>query len=900
MGKGRVLTLFGVALLGACSSRGTEEVVGEAQQALTTCAPGTPCELSFSLGKGVKTTDVALVASDSAFLGDRSVVQRSDGQPGAVGAMGTKAEIGASARVGSVSTRGEAVLRSNSVVSNKLVAARVTRQTPVTAPATFTVPSGDPAKISWNVTFPTAHNGEVRLDPDKTRELTPGRYTTVIVNARATLKLKPGGAYYFDSFTVEPTAKVLADSSQGTAVIYVRDGMSIKGSVSATTRTGDLLIGCFTSDAIFVESELDATIIAPKSELTIGPLNGTVGRYDGSYFARVLRLRPDVVVRRTALSNTGPGIATVTVNYQGGANTVAPPAPSPAGKTVDGYKTAVLGYLEQLYNEGYDGPTKQIGPHPSATGNQPVSQLTHTLDPNPVPSPAAGSYAATVPAGKPQIVTEFPRLDPTYQDPAGPDAEKTCPLGMGPGLPDPTQHTGPNPPPAAKPFFAGDPRDANADFDAYFELKGETHYGVSDAQGFYAGMSGSFLAGIRVLGLEQEFIGANLDGDANTKQEPRLKANAELRVLGEKMESWSYSQQDPSFKADLCGSLCSTPKPLLPHPIEFPVGPVTISIDAALEGEVPANLSMTETGPAFTVSPMLRAYVTVGGYVGVGLQLGVEGQLDVLRVDVPLDARLNWSFDNSPEVCAANINLDTGVKFRFSTLNGQLFLVMRVDAIVGTVELARWKILGFDGLVYETPRAKLVDVDMKIPLPENVCTVERASCGGVAPDAVATHFSEYTSEIGYAQQQFVTSDYNFPERSTCQDHYVVEMPKAQLNGDYLSVYTRSEGRTPTDPVECPKLKGSATMLATTDGTTWTSEDYFQWEGYVTPEGTCNTVKRFPKHAPLAELTPFPDDPVLTTKIDRSWKAVRIVAHSTLDCEPQPVRIIIGEHYRRDE
>ena len=513
------------------------------------------------------------------------------------------------------------------------------------------------------------------------------------------------------------------------------------------------------------------------------------------------------------------------------------------GTTPATYKGSVLAYITNLFNSGYDGPSVLIPPHPENTGNQPVDAMTKAQSMPPVASPPAGSPAATVAGGKPAIVGAFPRLDPSYVDPPPVTPPKTCPLGMGIGLPEPTAGGGTPPTPVDKPFTFGHPEDPSRDFDAFFAMTGSTRYGLDATTGFTAGAVADFNAGIRMFGLEANFISAHADGDTATIRDPLAQGKASIKLLGETFDSWTFSQAFPTFHANLCGSLCSTPKSLLPHEIDFPVGPVTISLDAALEGEIPADLVLNDGGPNFTVSPMLRAYAIIAGYVGVGLELGVEGQLDILRIDMPVDAGLNWAFDNSPEVCAATMDLNTGLKFRFSTLNGKLFLVARIDAFIGTIEIARWQILSFDGLVYETPRLPLVDIPMKIPL--GSCTIERSSCGTPPANLVL-------SDLGPNDNRTVFVDTGYGAgRTTCENQYIVEIPEPNLGGAAFTVIAKVGTNNVTMPTwDCAKEKGSATLLATTDGTTWTSEAFFLWEGTGTFDprtGECITARHFEKN-----------------------------------------------------
>lgn len=56
--------------------------------------------------------------------------------------------------------------------------------------------------------------------------LVPGKYRSLIVRARGKLRLS-AGEYYFDRFSVEPSAKLFFDVTEGNVVIHVRSALSI-------------------------------------------------------------------------------------------------------------------------------------------------------------------------------------------------------------------------------------------------------------------------------------------------------------------------------------------------------------------------------------------------------------------------------------------------------------------------------------------------------------------------------------------------------------------------------------------------------------------------------------------------------------------------------------------------
>ena len=895
-GAANVAVMIGAGLAAALASAGCSSLKSDATTSAdaltgTTCAVGASCELFLTLPKGLKTTETAVISRDWVHMGDRAEVRLDAATFGGIANTGKSDVIlGVKAKVGGLSTRGLAFLRSQSEVHGAFLAASVKKEPAVIAPAVQAPPAGEPSKVSWSVSFTAATTANAVTVKGTTRALAPGRYGAVALQSKGILKLA-AGAYFFDSFKSDSDTQVLADTTGGTVVVYVRASFAHNGALQASPRSGDVLLGLFSSDTLTIKTELDGMIVAPNAQLNflVTP-NHNAASYDGVYFANRVSLDCDVKVVRHDLSRVGPGYATVSIARTPGSGTKAPPLPPVAGTTPAAYKGAVLSYMTSLYNSGYDGDTVMIPPHPENTGNQPVDATTKALAPSPTPSPPAGSPAATVAGGKPAIVAQFPRLDPTYTDPPPVVPPKSCPLGMGVGLPEPMAGGGVPPAPVNQPFTFGHPEDTSRDFDAFFGMTGSTRYGL-DTTGFTAGAVGAFAAGIRMFGVEASFISAHADGDTATIRDPLAQGQASVSLLGTPFDSWTFSQAFPTFHADLCGSLCSTPKSLLPHEIDFPVGPVTISLDAALEGEIPADLVLNDGGPNFTVAPMMRAYAIIAGYIGVGLQLGVEGQLDVLRVDIPLDAKLNWAQDNSPEVCKATIELDTGIKFRFSTLNGKLSLVARIDAFIGTIELARWQIMSFDGLVYQTPRVKLVDVPMTIPL--TGCTIDRTSCGTPPADLVITDLALAPGALGSSVLLPVSAPYG-GGHAQCDGQYIVELPAAGLVNAKSFVASVSAG-TPGKPTwDCTKEKGSATFLKTFDGTTWVADTFFLWEGTGADpvSGTCLTRRRFDKN-PAPGTFGDPGERYIYTSLEDGLKAVRLAVTATADCDELPLSLGIS-------
>lgn len=442
-------------------------------------------------------------------------------------ASGGTVEIGTHSRVGGASAIGQATLRNRSEVHGALIAAKVVKEGSVVAPPTVTKPVGASSKVSWNVTFPASSGGSVRVAPGGDRTLDPGRYGDVDVESQGTLRLR-AGAYYLDSLETDDRAAIQLDSSGGTVVIYVRIRLDHQGTMMASPRAGDVLIGYFGTSEVAVQSGFAGWLVAPYAEVDLQP--GAVAQ--GAFFASRLEVKPNVTIQRADLSRSGPGWVTINPVQTPGNGTVAPPPPTAAGLSPAQYRDAVLSYFTNLYNQGYDGPPIVVEAHPDDTDAQPVTAAIQTAAPGPTPSPAAGSAPATVAGGKPAIVAQFPRLDPAFVDPTPPTPPKTCPLGLGAGLPSPLPPPGGTPPSVNQPFSVGEPRDDSKDFDAFFGVTGNTDYGVNPSDGFFAGVTGDFDAGIRMFGITADFLSAHVDGDIATNRSPHAEGKAGVQILG--------------------------------------------------------------------------------------------------------------------------------------------------------------------------------------------------------------------------------------------------------------------------------------------------------------------------------------------------------------------------------
>lgn len=138
-----------------------------------------------------------------------------------------------------------------------------------------------------------AGSADVYVDNDTERSLVPGTYKDAMVRARSVLHLAPG-EYYFDKFTLEPTAKLDFDLSQGNVVIHVKSSLWINDNSEFVydaesknfiawylSQESGLRLGTITN--------LAGVFVAPKARVELGHQ----GMLNGMIYAREVFLMQD-------------------------------------------------------------------------------------------------------------------------------------------------------------------------------------------------------------------------------------------------------------------------------------------------------------------------------------------------------------------------------------------------------------------------------------------------------------------------------------------------------------------------------------------------------------------------------------------------------------------------------
>ncbi len=239
-------------------------------------------------------------ANDTLLIDDRTVVRTPGGTPATIVNLGAaQTNVGTDTQVGNIWSVGPIVVRDRA-----RVAGSIHGQHAVTVAPTASVNPGPTVAntpftldtVSWTVTFPSP-TGDVILQPNATRTLSPGSYGAVTVQPTAKLTLTPG-TYFFQSLDFESRASVSLDDRNGPITIYVANSVIYRGTVSDTANTpANILMGFAGTAPVAIEASFLGTFVAPSARVTVGSLS-----HRGAFFAKGLEIYPGATVMAQASS----------------------------------------------------------------------------------------------------------------------------------------------------------------------------------------------------------------------------------------------------------------------------------------------------------------------------------------------------------------------------------------------------------------------------------------------------------------------------------------------------------------------------------------------------------------------------------------------------------------------
>src|SRR6185312_15651327 len=296
------LALVNVSL-SSCSRDGSAppEQLDQARSSLTTVTPPPASALlTIAVPAGVVPTDVAIGATRTLRLDDRTKIVERSGAPATAANVGTQlTDVGVQAQVGKLLTqapvnvhdraqiRGGIQAASSVVIGNQVqITGGINRGAVLLPPDT---------SASRSVVLSGASSGDVSLEPGQTKSIDPGTYGAVTVKSGSTLKVMTG-SYVLGGLDLEPQSNFVADTTTGPVRITVKSGLIFRGTVTTIggAGTADIVIGYLGTDTVAIEAPFLGTLIAPQGGIRLATVPSPGHR--GSFFAQDVEVSPDVVL----------------------------------------------------------------------------------------------------------------------------------------------------------------------------------------------------------------------------------------------------------------------------------------------------------------------------------------------------------------------------------------------------------------------------------------------------------------------------------------------------------------------------------------------------------------------------------------------------------------------------
>ncbi len=286
----RVLIGLALGSLLACGSLGCDYGKTSAERGgASNRALAGEQQLKIDLPPLVSNKSVALGASSSFNLGDRTQVNGVSGSLTSITALGTQQNVlNADIKVGNVYSRAAIELRDRALVRGSLFTAGAVQKGNgvVIQGLTFSnVDFDPPSTLAWKVDVPAANTNDVRLEPDRHISLSPGRFRTVSIKSRSSVTLSAGD-YFVESLQVlEPQAKLKVNTSGGKVKLYVLNDLAFRGALEnvGDASKSDLMVVMLGTSTVLVEQPFSGFLIAPNATLRFRQTNAA---HNGSFFAK--------------------------------------------------------------------------------------------------------------------------------------------------------------------------------------------------------------------------------------------------------------------------------------------------------------------------------------------------------------------------------------------------------------------------------------------------------------------------------------------------------------------------------------------------------------------------------------------------------------------------------------
>lgn len=264
--------------------------------------------LAVALPQGFAIQDIAIAATETLRIADRASVREPAGGRARVSNVGsTVTDLGVDALTGAVWSGGDVTLRglnSRSIGANVIgdvtAAGRITLQNGARIQGTQRPGQAIAAsQVPFPVTVPAASTTSKTVPVGGSLALGPGNYGEVHVFTGGTLTLAPG-RYFVGSLLIEPNAHVVLQNASAPVYLYIRGSLLYNGAFEEQATgelEGNVFVGMLGTSDVTLQAPFTGTIVAPNSTLTLATVTGG---HTGSFFARSIEVRPDVVVTHKA------------------------------------------------------------------------------------------------------------------------------------------------------------------------------------------------------------------------------------------------------------------------------------------------------------------------------------------------------------------------------------------------------------------------------------------------------------------------------------------------------------------------------------------------------------------------------------------------------------------------
>jgi len=147
------------------------------------------------------------------------------------------------------------------------------------------------SEIKWNVVFPFTQGEQIWLEPNQSASPAPGYYSTMRIGPTASITLTTG-IYHIDVLTVEDSASVVLDQTEGPIILYVRDQVIMRGTITVSDDSiSDLLIVYLGDQEMHLERAFQGTVVAANAGLTLHPAS-----YTGAFFAESITVQANATI----------------------------------------------------------------------------------------------------------------------------------------------------------------------------------------------------------------------------------------------------------------------------------------------------------------------------------------------------------------------------------------------------------------------------------------------------------------------------------------------------------------------------------------------------------------------------------------------------------------------------